>query len=58
MPYKKTTQEMMQYRQEQRSARSLMARNRKVNQHRKKTKHSDMGIYAKPRSPANRARKA
>lgn len=58
MPYKKTTREMMDVARGNRSPRELAGRNRKVNQVRKRSKHSDMGIYAKPRSPANRARKA
>jgi hypothetical protein len=41
-----------------RSARSLAGRNRAINQIRKRTKHADMGIYAKRRSPANRPGKA
>ena len=58
MAYKKTTKEMMAAVQGNRSPRELAGRNRKVNQVRKRSKHLDMGIYAKPRTPANRARKA
>jgi len=57
MPGKKMTKEMAAARRASKNPRSYMGRNRMANQVRKRTKHSDMGIYAKRRSPATRPRK-
>ena len=56
MPKQKVTRQMMAA--QSRSPRSLAGRNRAINQVRKRTKHADMGIYAKRRSPANRPGRA
>lgn len=58
MATQKITREMYEYKMKSRSPRALAARNRAVNQKRKSSRHADMGIYAKPKSPATRARKA
>lgn len=58
MATQKISGKMYEYKTENRSPRALAARNRKANQVRKRSKHADMGIYAKPKSSATRARKA
>ena len=58
MAEQKVTQKMFDTYQKSRSPRSLAGRNRRINQVRKATKHRDMGIYAKRKSPATRPRKA
>ena len=58
MPPKKTTNKMREVKASSTSPRSYMARNRMVNKIRKSTKHLDMGVYAKKKSPATRPKKA
>ena len=59
MPPKKTTNKMREVTaSSSTSPRSYMARNRMVNKVRKSTKHLDMGVYAKKKSPATRPKKA